>query len=471
MDNITDFEYKGIWWFPNDPDKKWHGTLKYSPLDRAKLTIEEYNISQESIDISDKNFPCQPEIILGETIDRKAITLQKCLREKTTWYPPTNKQSSFSVKRIFINWHFENMKDIAFNTMTVSFNNLDEWVNINGFTFCWDKDKDYKVKIEYDPPKKIEIKIDSDLIIEIGFEVEGPSRLTVQKEIDIKQKIVVKFISTKVKKLDCFLKIIKCFQDFFTFATQKASRPIMMKSSGAKDKLDCPSIAIISSSYIIPAFTNKNFLRYSVLVPFTDIFPQNKNIIKNWFEIYETMSSILQLYFSYLYNPKMYVEDHFLSLIHALEGYHRVTYDGCYIDNTEYKKEIYKPLAEAIPVTLKEDLKNALKQRLYYGNEFSLKERLTDLFEEIHKLEIDIKVENGDEFISKIIKTRNSLIHRDKPKKDKSVRGVKLHYLTLRLKFLFDFCLLKSLGFDDNEIKSKLLFMISQYREPEDNIL
>ena len=49
MDNSTNFEYKGIWWFPSKPSKKLPGILKYSPLDGIELSIEEYDINLKEL--------------------------------------------------------------------------------------------------------------------------------------------------------------------------------------------------------------------------------------------------------------------------------------------------------------------------------------------------------------------------------------------------------------------------------------
>ncbi len=62
----------------------------------------------------------------------------------------------------------------------------------------------------------------------------------------------------------------------------------------------------------------------------------------------------------------------------ALEGLHRALYKGKYMDESEYTN-VKSELTAAIPNNVKPDHKEALKSRIKYGNQISLRKRLDEL--------------------------------------------------------------------------------------------
>lgn len=183
--------------------------------------------------------------------------------------------------------------------------------------------------------------------------------------------------------------------------------------------------------------------------------------LRNWFK--QAKPSELKpthdLYFGTLYIPLMYRESHFLSLAQAAESFHRRKYRGKYLSDKDYK-EIPDVLVNAIPLAVKKYFKNSLENKLKYSNEFSLRKRLKEIFDEYQHEIPGVFIKNKGAFIDNVVDTINYLTHYDKDLKERAASGNAIFHLTQELKTLLEICLLRELGFGSEEIEdrsSKLL--------------
>ncbi|MBA7591412.1 hypothetical protein ES708_33568 [subsurface metagenome] len=150
----------------------------------------------------------------------------------------------------------------------------------------------------------------------------------------------------------------------------------------------------------------------------------------------------------------MYLEYKFLSLIQAVEAYHRIKYEGQskYLTDGEYKI-ILSELKEKFSYIIKEPFKNILFEKLEYGNEYSLRKRFKILFNDNFVEIFGVLKSKIKNFIQKTVDTRNYLIHQDKKLKSVSFVGREFIYANLILKTLIEVLLLNELGFKNEEIK------------------
>jgi hypothetical protein len=106
---------------------------------------------------------------------------------------------------------------------------------------------------------------------------------------------------------------------------------------------------------------------------------------------------------------------------------------------------------------------DVLKCQIYYGNEISLRKRLTDLCDE-YKIIIPIFIDNTNKFIAQTTDTRNFLTHNVIKSKGNACEGKELIILNLKVRILLEICILNLLGFSKNEIKS-LYSGIERYKK------
>src|SRR5660398_247446 len=96
---------------------------------------------------------------------------------------------------------------------------------------------------------------------------------------------------------------------------------------------------------------SKQINRKEMFFQFEDISDNFEKYLNNWMKKSE------------IYNPTTYHEHKFLSLIQAIESYHRRVHDGKYVSEDEYAK-IYEQLINAIPDLSNKDLKESLIQAI-----------------------------------------------------------------------------------------------------------
>ncbi|GAB3788677.1 hypothetical protein GCM10028797_22710 [Dyella agri] len=169
-------------------------------------------------------------------------------------------------------------------------------------------------------------------------------------------------------------------------------------------------------------------LRSGLGVDFRDVFAR-------WFENYETVGMPSQLALSVLSSEKLWLHVEFLSLMQALEGFHRATMPGLYTTEVEYEP-VRHALSNAIPSSVKPDHKDALKSRIKYGNEISLRKRLDALADRL-ALPLRKMILGGDGNVPRSwVATRNYYTHWDDASREGTLDGPGMHRASFRMRHL-----------------------------------
>jgi hypothetical protein len=430
---IENINYDGIWWLPDNPDQKVSGSLKIVPGTAAKLSL--IGSFRSIKDIFNTNN--DKVTIFGSLPDGKNISLYKCQainsRISSSGFPI----ESYIAQTIAIGSHIKELDDIRFKRVYIHFSNLDDWVNISGFDI-----QQLEYTINYRRPEPIKVNIE-DCGISIEFEVEGPTRSFVQKEAYIKQKTFLKIEFSEEKPLEDFEYVEKLFRNFLTLGVGVPVRSLEFKGFSEKDIYD--SVEMIYSAVDI---AQKEVFPPNMLFTFKDVSIKFENYLTNWFRKAEFLDVVYDLYFSPFYNPKMYSEHIFLSLVQAIESYHRRTTENRELPQEEHDQRI-RDILGGVP----DAHKSWLESRLEYSNEPRLRKRLNDVIDRYPG--IIGKSKDKKQFINNVIDTRNYLTHYDSKLKERAATDVKgLYDITQRLKHMLELCFLAELGFDETEIKN-----------------
>lgn len=447
------FEYKGIWWLPDKPEKQVSGTLRFSPHEGAIL-----DLIGSFEDINDFRQILNPDIILGVSSDGKNITLYKCFEITSKVSIPGLQTSSIIASVVFVGVHFKKTEDMKFESLSIHYSHLDEWANISGFKmrdfYRSSEKKDKKTwLIKYELPEPVEAKVNDDLKISLVIRAFLPTLSLVQKEAYIKQKTFVKIEPSKAKPLEEYWNIMSLFQDFLSLGVLEAVYPLSIRGITEANKITLGEGKIyhppISIFYKLPDISrmSKTLMPVEMLFTFKDISESFEVFIRNWFEKAEILKPVYDLYFGTLYNPHMYLQHKFLSLVQAIESYHRRNMKNYELSEDEYRKRI----TEILNMVSSND-RRWLKWKLKYANEPSLKQRLEDILK-THSEVLDGIIDDKSSFIDKTADTRHYLTHYDSKLKERSAYGEELYRLTLKLKVLLEICLLKELGFSSDNIK------------------
>src|SRR5659263_356045 len=449
---MDQFEYEGSWWLPENPVYKISGTLKFHPIEGAYLEL--IGAFKKFIDFKTL---LEPKIILGNTSDG-IITLYDCFENRSSFAGLFT--SSFYVNVIFKGHHFEKEEDIIFNNLSINYSHLEEWTKISGFIIYPDTDESHRTKnvdVFYTYPQKVEAKLEN---LNISLDYDFSLNMKGIEEYHLKQITFIKMEPDKPIHYNEFQNNICChIQNFLSLAMGKAIYPLIIKGENASCKKESPDgsvkfkkISIFYSMNRLPDLS-KQINRKEMFFQFEDISDNFEKYLNNWMKKSEILKPVYGLYFGTLYNPTMYHEHKFLSLIQAIESYHRRVHDGKYVSEDEYAK-IYEQLINAIPDLSNKDLKESLKKRMQYGNEFSLRKRLKEIIKKCNSFTNSL-IPNETEFIEDIVNTRNFLTHYDKKGENQAkVTYKEMDNLVKKMKCLIKICFLIEMEISKERIET-----------------
>ena len=435
-----EFECGGIWWAAENPESKISGKLIFRKGKRLELQLTGHPEDLEA-------FSKSASVILGNT-SKGRITLHGSffvIQEFMSSFGLSSR--SLYVDKAFVGEHFQRAEDIKFSNLIVQYSYLNEWLGIHGFYPA--PSEDFDVVIKYKRPDSIKAVVgDYEINIIFGFET---SYSIMEPEVNFKQKafIEIKPLKNSLLSFDEYQEIMQSIQNFLSFALSKPVYPLDVK--GRIDESEKRMVEIYCDLCNIEQPFKK--LPHSVkMFSFRGIAGRFEKILNLWFEKYETLKPVYDLYLGALYNPQMYLENEFLSMVQALEAYHRRKFDGKYLSDDDYS-EVYIKLKSAIDnLAVEKSFKESLKAKLKYGNEYSLRKRLKDLLSKFRDITKEF-IANEDDFIGKVVTTRNRLTHLDKDLED-AAGSEFLFEMTQKLKVILQICILRELEFSKDEIKN-----------------
>ncbi len=178
-------------------------------------------------------------------------------------------------------------------------------------------------------------------------------------------------------------------------------------------------------------------------------------VFAKWFEFYSSVDMASQLALSVLNSKDLWLHVEFLTLMQALEGFHRATMPGLYTSENEYEP-IRQALSNAIPGIVASDHKDALKSRIKYGNEISLRKRLVALVEHL-PLTLRKHILGSDGALPRSwVETRNYYTHWDEASRGIVLEGIEMHRAGVRMRHLLRVLYLDFVGIPCSAIDKSL---------------
>jgi len=441
----ANFEYKGVWFLPENPGNKIAGTLRFSPHEGAILElIGSFKGVENMLQLTDH------EIILGYC--GKMVTLYECREIGFNIGTHAVQRSNFRAKAVFLDAHFQKKDDVKFKRIEVHYSHLDEWVHITGFEIIRPVDKK-GITVNYLLPDSIEMTEFEGWNMSIEIKAEGPRIPLSQREVAIKERTFIAIESQEEKSFEENFEMVEKIQNFLSLATMSPVRPEIFYgftkacTVTIKDKTIYPAVEAVFR-LAFPAETAKPLMPDEMLFNYSDIKEKTSTVLQNWLQKQEKLKPIFDLYFSTMYNPHLYLENEFLSIVQAVESYHRRTMKNFDLPEDEHKKRI-----DAILNVTPHGHKEWLDNHLEYSNEPRLRKRLKELFKEVSDATGKFGKES-ESLVQKTLDTRNYLTHYDEKLRIKAAMGQELYMLTFHLKMLLETAFLKELGMDKDTIKT-----------------
>lgn len=408
---LGEFTCTGMWWLPHNPSEKIYGTLKFNH------NYIELNVSG----VFSKKYTFQrlkPEIIHGLTNKNEKLTLYQVSElyfEEPLILESNSKnnfgESIFSCEYIFIGKHFNHQSDIMFKKLYANYTYLNEWIN-SKLEYKY-YDNNFNIKTE---PFNYNLNIES---IKATLQISSDARDFGNFKTDIRIYYVSYMLITpsEARNWKWFKGFTDNLKNLLTLLFGVPVYPTHL-SGELIDGSEFESVEIyysIPNPIIIEDIHPWNIdLSFKKIIEYANRDNQTvADIIDNWFTENEIIAPVFDLFFLTFYDDSMSARTFFLTLIQAIETFHRRTHiDEKYMDDDTYAP-LYKTVISAIPDELDQSFKKRLEGMLKFGNELSLKTRLEMLQKggrgELKWFDVIMRDEKG--IIRKLVDTRNYYTH------------------------------------------------------------
>lgn len=437
----------GRFWLPGHEGKKIAGVLSINEF--GKIELELVGSFYDRFGAHEPNENLMR--IVGEVESSRFVTLEDCFYIKEALNFHEIEKSKICVNFALLGAAYGKDEELLFNTLSFSTEGLDLWLGITGISV--DYEKDFRtVSVKYKPVEKLTFALESGARLEFDAAYSGPTLPAINKA-EITHQNYIRICFDEPQPLDVFLKLMHKLTAFVGFAvdTTILVKDISLTTDGLVQGLgNGRVIPIPIKLYFQSSLRSSRSTDVSVhhmLFHFDDIRGNAEVVFKRWIQLFDTIEPAIGLYFSSVSGAHQFLESRFLSLAQAFETLHRRTSLETKCDPALYNENVQLILA-AVPYHLKE----FVRARLKHGNEVNLRQRLKRIIEPHKQL-----IGNSDEvrnFLDKVTSTRNFLTHYDLELEQKSVRGVKLLGLCVKLEAIFQLQLLHQLDFSAGEIKN-----------------
>jgi len=438
-------ELTGEWWLPSDPDSRIGGILSYRPGFHPRLRL-----AGSFVPLSKLGQAFSTSVVLGRTAQAGAVTLLDChdasggLRNLR---PGGGTESFLEAWAVIEGMHYAQGNQVLLSRFTAELSHLDEWANLFKIDFSPPRQRNAPYTILYDHPAEVKGSLGDGSILKIGIELKGPNISRPQRGVHVETTTVLTFEPASPIPLDNALRRLRTLQHLLCLATQEAIFPLRLSGipSGGKEVEVSDEAKIEVLLYIPNIHEPERELHppHDMLFVLSDIADDLGCYLDRWFGAAEDLETIFELYFATRYQQRMYLEHRFLSLVQAVEGYHRLRMDRTELPEADHARKVHEVLSSVPPKYC-----IWLKRVLAHSNEVNLATRLSDMNKRFRV--IMQQIDRKKKWISDAAEIRNYLAHGkggDKPYNTRS-----LLMITERLRVLTELGLMSELGFSSTEL-------------------
>jgi len=157
-DLFQSFSVKGDWWLPDKEDISIPGDLTFDKSEGLVLVLRGF--FGDGVPAYD-SYSTQPTIILGDSSEGPLTLYQTYL---TGWSMSGSGkyETTFTALYLFFGTHFVNENEMIFETMRISFSNLESWVNEKAYRLKpIEKETITKREASWSIPDSEEVRIES----------------------------------------------------------------------------------------------------------------------------------------------------------------------------------------------------------------------------------------------------------------------------------------------------------------------
>lgn len=445
------FKIKGQWWIPESNGKVAGDLISKD----GRMTLTLYGglsnvVANSPLEFTSANdeFP----VIHGESLDNTPITLlDSFYMYRSPGVRSLGIQPGTSVELVSSRLHCNlaaigehlSSSDQHFSKARVEIPSLVTWLADSLFSVNIDE-KFSSVKIEYSRPDQREYVLPAHgCTIRIAHSVRPPGFPTTAPQI--RHKSYVEVESHDPKPLQWFVTRSAEIVDLFSLlygGTLQSHRLILFNKLGNHDgvSLHMPRKRLKKVAY----------RHFDFVVTSKEVLPSFQVVLEKWFSATSLTIQARRILLSSERNPPGFMELRFLPLVHAAEIIAKEQSSEI-VPKSDYSS-VRTTLLAAIPKDQPEELHEAIKNALAFGNGRSLKRSIKKTLEPLSDELCKLFCTDRDKFITGVVNTRNYFTHYSPTKK--LLQGVELHWAMHKLSLMIRILLLLKSGISQDVMET-----------------
>jgi hypothetical protein len=445
---FADFEFAGYWWLPETPNRRIHGTLRYSQARGINIDLSAplKERDWEPGPVPPDALTNQFEIVLGQSDNGEFCTALRTIELSASLLQVGG--ARLRADRLYMGSNFTTEEEIQFSKQEIEFTYLEDWIGINPFRLNSSEGRSL-IEFPESPQEILNVQIPDEetnlsiyLAPNVNYRAQGEFTGTRRSWVCISPK--------EARSYTWYEDMAARIGFFITLCVGQPIYPRRVRgelSVSTDSPLKAPRVEIY-----FPVFEGKEAGRVSygsMPVPFWMIRDRADLIVVSWFSCHKEIEAVIGLLLGTYYNSHMFVETVFLTLIQAVEIFHRRVVGGSYLSDEEWQPH-YEAMISAIPEAIKSGSghRTALTNRLKWGHEFSLRKRIDELLQSLGAGARNHVTNGFDGFAGECADLRNTLVHKGGGKRlGKSF--AELWTTNRRLRALLNILIWKRLGLED----------------------
>ena len=381
------------------------------------------------------------------------VTLDGCFYKRRRISSGGISKALLHVSKALLRVAYDDKEPLLFNTFQFSVEGIDEWVGLSGIKVEHETIQEkVSATIQYSPLEEVSLNLNNGmkLLITFSWTLPGIPHTT---EAKITQKTYFKLVSQQERPLTDFISVTHKLTTFLCFAIDKTvsidsvEATLNTLTQDLGNGKTCPVFISLYYSSLPYTKDEPEIYPYHMLLRYQQIETNAEQIINDWVQAYDKIEPALNLYFGVTTGGLRYLDAKVLAMANGLEIYHRRT-----SDETRMDKSNFESLGETLKAQCPEKYQEWLYEKLEYGNELNLRQRIKRIIEPFKEFIGNAK--QRDKLIGSIVNTRNYLTHYDDSSKSKAASGDELVRLYHRMEAIFQLCILQEMGFTQTEIRS-----------------
>lgn len=451
----------GRWWVPGvDPRKAVGGLLKYEPDDGLTLELLD-KLPRVSDQPDDLLSEADEKIVLGVTHEEGAVTLVDVARHSRhrRYTPWLAEQEEWRAGVAFLGTHFDQADSVLFDTATLELDVLPVLVNWHPFDSEILGEQLTQITVRWSEPGQAEAhwqgwKIVLSQALAHFTEEAHSVVLSDVPRIEITTsgaKPLGDFQSEVLGPLQDLISLLAGRPSLVTSLTMFAPRADGQAEGARRTPIRVLLPASGSSKVVADPLRSKlfGFGETTADLDFAARVPRWLDLVRS-----DELRTVIQQYSTVQAAPPRFVELRFLTLVSALEDYHRVRKTSTQMAPPEFDARVQKILEACRGAGLPQETR-WLKGKLERANDPSLEQRLGELIRAVGPA-LSHLVGRPDTLAALAAGTRNYLSHRARSLEGRAAATDSLVWLEKTLRLLVAALLLLELGVAPEDVESAI---------------